>query len=154
MGVLFIEEINAHPISSTVLQLFVFVSGNLTDNLLKEKESWFSEPPTLFPFGEIVEIFHIGMKLAVFLGGGQYLIFMSVLNQPVLDIGLLVSSSVAMIVITAIYPPGYIAFIYFILKLFPRFRSQVSRFALPVRNVLMTPIACYLVYVFVAPHLR
>jgi hypothetical protein len=154
MGVLFIEQINAHPISSTVLQLFVFVAGNLCDNLVKEKEAWFSEPPRSFPLQDLVDIFHIGFKLSLFLGGIQYLIFMSVLNQPLFEAGLVVSSSVTMIVITAIYPPVYIATVYFALKLFPRFRSQISRFALPVRNVIMTPVASYLVYVFVAPHLR
>jgi hypothetical protein len=154
MGVLFKEEIYAHPIASTVLQLFVFVAGNLCDNLIKEKEAWFSEPPRNFPSQELVAIFHVGLKVSIILGGGQYLIFMSVLNQPLFQAGLVLTSSITMVVITAIYPPFYLASIYFALKLFPRLRGQISRFALPVRNVLMTPLASYLVYVFVAPHLR
>jgi hypothetical protein len=154
IGVWFKEEIYAHPIASTVLQLFVFVSGNFCDNLLKEKDSWFTEPPRYFPAEALLEIFHVGLKLSIVLGTAQYVVFMTLLSQDVWNSGLVVSSSVVMLIMTAVYPPFYLALVYLAVKIFPRMRSQISRLALPMRNVIMTILASWMVYTFVAPYLR
>jgi hypothetical protein len=154
LGAAFEKEIVAHPIASIVLQSFVFIGGNLADNLLKEKQAWFEEPPRLFPTQELLSIFHVGIKLTVLLGAVQYIIFMTILRQPLWDVELVITSAITMTVITAFYPTLYTGIIYLVLKAFPAWRGQVSKFALPVRNILMTPLASWMCYVLVAPHLR
>jgi uncharacterized membrane protein len=156
IGAIFKDQIVAHPLASVVMQLFVFVGGNLADNVLKEKEGadWFIEPPRHFPAQELIALFHVGLKLSVFLGTLQYVVFMTLLEQDLLNPGLIVSSSVTMLLITALYPTFYLGGVYLMLRGFPRMRVQISRFALPIRNVFMTPLASWMVYIYVAPFLR
>jgi hypothetical protein len=142
--------------SATSALVFAYLGGTFTDVLINERteEGWFDNPPTRFPLRQILVVFLTGVLLSIALGLPLgYTVVMWFLKQPLVNPLLIFWTFVSLILFKALYPAIYLSGLWVMLTKFPGQRERCRRFALPARNIIMTPLSMIWNFVAIAPFL-